>query len=263
MVFLSIKIQILAFVFLAACSGSLQNLQKKFLNPGGFFKRSLSCDEMYKRTFKKKLSKEEQKKIERQAEKCQGKDKIKWAFLILENLLRRSQKQAVSLMEIKRLEKKLAQLSYTAKDYEKALKYYTSLLKKPLGPGEKFFIQYHIAESFFHLEKHSQAVRELEKCFFDGISLKQKKRASLLKGRIFMARHQFNQALLFFEKQIEEFPEEESFFREYLALIYEFKRDFPSAVRELEKIESSSPFIKQKIKNLSAQRRSRQGFPSK
>ena len=245
-----------------ACSSHLQRFYRKSSEFAAFFKKALSCEEVYQRVSRRKLSKKEKGKYERRAERCLEENKRELAFLILERLLRNSQRQNVNIIEIKRLEKKLARLSFMAKDYEKALKHFTSLLKKPLEPGEKFFIQYHIAESFFYLEKYSQAMRELEKCFFKGISPKQKKKARLLKGRIFMARQQFDEALLFFQQQIEEFPEEESFFREYLALAYEFKKDFSSAVEELKKIEPSKPFIRKKIENLSSQLKNRQGFSS-
>ena len=70
---------------------------------------------------------------------------------------------------------------YKLKNYEKALKHYVKLLIRPLNPGEKFYIQYHIAESYFHLKKYSQALMEIEKCFFKGISLSEEKTGQPLK----------------------------------------------------------------------------------
>ncbi len=255
MSFFKLRNLVLSFVFLSSCSSNF-NLKK--LDPFEFFDKSLSCNKVYKKLSQKKLIKYERIKLGQQADQCVQTGQIKTAFLIFEKLLEESEKQSASLREIKKWQKKLADLAfYKLQNYEKALKYYTSLLKKPLGPGEKFSIQYHIAESFFYLEKYSQTLRELKKCFFNGISKEQEKTASLLKGRVFMAQKKFNQALLFFEGQIKKFPEEENFFREYLALVYELKKDFVSAVEELKKIRPSSPFIEDKIQSLS-ERQNRQ-----
>ena len=259
--FLNLKVYTIVFgLFLTGCLVDFKAFQKKVLK-FRVFKKPLSCNEIYKNLYEGKRTKKKREKIEEQAENCLEQGKVKLAFLILEMLLKRNQVHGASIMEIKRLEKKLARLFYSTEDYRKALKYYTSLLRKPLGPGEKFFVQYRIADSFFNLEKYEQALREIDKCFFDGISVEQDKKARLLKGRVFIAKKQFDRAISFFEKQIETFPQEESFFREYLALVYEFKKDFSSAVQELEKIKSSNSFVKRKIKDLYILQ-SQQGIPS-
>ena len=257
------KTQILIFLFLTNCSwrGTFWNV-KDFLTPPYFFINSLDCETAYGIISKtKKLSKKDKEKLEKQVDNCLREGKEQQSAFILEWLLEESKRRENRVTEIKQWEKKLAELSfYKLKDYEKALKYYIKLLTRPLKPGEKFSIQYHIAGSYFHLKKYSQSLREIEKCFFQGISLSEEKQASLLKGRIFIAQKQFEPAILFFEKQIKKFPGEEDFFREYLAFIYEAKKDFLSAVKELEKIEPPNAFTKEKIKHLLNRQNNQPGF---
>lgn len=62
-------------------------------------------------------------------------------------------------------------------------------------------------------------------------------------------------ALDFLERQIELFPEEEAFFREYKALIYESKSQLSQAIDELKKIKPQTGFIKHKIFQLSERER--------
>lgn len=215
-------------------------------------KKPLSCHELYKQIAGKALSQKQRDRIKKQGIKClETKKDINFKVLILESVLQAAQRQNASVTEMKYWEKMLAELSFSSlKNYEKSLKYYTRLLRRPLGLGEKFFIQYRIAESFFHLQNYSQALREIEKCFFTGVSRKQEKQAGLLKARTLIAHKQNEKALLFLETQIEKFKEEEKFLREYRALIYEQQKDFASAIKELEKIHPSTPFIEQKIQNL-------------
>ena len=236
---------------------------KNLLFPSlSFFKNAGDCEKAYKKISKKaSFSKKEKEKFAEQLKHCLKENKIKKAVFIFERLLKESQRQINSVNEIKKWKKKLAELSfYKLKDYEKALKHYTHLLAGPLEPGEKFLIQYHIAESFFYLRKYSQALRELEKCFFDGISMEQRKQALILKGRVFIAQRQFEPALLLFEEQIKKFPKEEAFFREYLAFIYESKKEFSSAIKELEKIDSPNLFIQKKINRLADRQNNQPGF---
>ena len=121
------------------------------------------------------------------AELCLKENKIKKAVFILERLFEKDGVTGVKLKDRKALAKKLAKISfYQLKDYNKALKYYDFLLKAPLEPGEKFSIQYSIAQSFYYLEKFSQALIEIEKCFFEGISMEERKQAVLLKAWVLL-----------------------------------------------------------------------------
>jgi len=217
-----------------------------------FFKPFSSCYKTYKTLQKiNRVSLKQKTKFAKKADLCLEKQKTQEALLILEHLLKKTEKDRGKQNEIKKWEKKLAQISfYKTKNYEKALKYYTRLLKRPLRPGEQFTIQYHIAESFFYLQKYSQALIELEKCFFQGLSIEKMKQALELKARIFLAEKNFDLAIELFKKQMKAFPEEEKFFREYLAFIYESKKDLLSAVAELEKIKDKDSFIQQKIQRL-------------
>ena len=258
------KIQVLIFLFLNNCfwNGTIWTAKKKILKPLYFFMDSLDCETAYKRIFKGgELSIKGKEKLAKQADNCLKEGKDKQAVFLLERLLKESKRQENRVIEIKQWENKLADLFFhKLKDHEKALKYYTSLLTRPLEPGERFFIQKHISESFFHLKKHNQALREVEKCFFDGISIQQEKEAVFLKARILIEKKDFEQAISFFEKQIEKFPEEEAFFREYLAFTYEAKKDLLSAIKELEKIEPSSLFRKKKIQRLRERQNNQPGF---
>lgn len=252
-----VGIQVLIFLFLTNCSWDKTIVAVKEL-----FMKSSSCEAAQKTISKdRKLSVNVEKKLKVQADNCLKEGEVQQSVFILEWLLKRLKKQKSRVTEIKELEKKLAGLFFDKlRNYEKALKYYVRLLTKPLNPGEKFYIQYHIADSYFHLKKSSQALKEVEKCFFEGISISEEKQASLLKGRIFIAQQQFAPALLFFEKQIEKFPEGEDFFREYLAFVYEAKKDFLSAVKELEKIDQPNAFIREKIRRLLNRQNNQPGF---
>lgn len=235
-----------------SCSNSFPSLLKQIQNK---FKASSrwSC-EKEDLFLLKSLSEEE---LEKALETCLKQKSPRLALFILERQIEKSR----DIKKTKEGELKSAELAfYQLKDYEKALKYFHRLLKKPLKPGEKFFIQYHIAESYFYLQKYSQAQREIGKSFSKGLSLSDRKKAWALKARIFMAGKDFEPAIELFQSQIKKFPEEESFFREYLALIYESKNDFFSAIEELEKIKSQNSFIRQKIQRLRERQNNQPGF---
>lgn len=244
------KTGILAILFFSSCSWK------------PLLKAPPNCEKIYHKIVKEQRFSEKQKKrLIKQTDSCLKKNQTRFAVLILEKLLKELKNQNTDPNEIKALEKKLATNSfYKAKNYEKALKYLNQLAKKSSTSGEWFFVQYHIAESFFHLKKYKQALRELDKCFRKNLTRDQKKKALGLKGRVFLARKQFDQAIELFKKQIESFPEEESFFREYLALTYEFRKDFLSAVRELEKIQPQTEFIQKKIHRLIERYNNQPGF---
>lgn len=232
------------------------------VKPFSFLKPPVDCEKIHRDILKTRdLSQRDMAEFEIKAEHCMETGRIQSGILILESLLRKSEKNNSPIKEIKRQEKKLADRAfYKAQNYEKALKYHTRLLKRTLSQEEKLMVQLHIAESFFYLKKHSQALRELEKCFTEDMSMEQRKQAWILKARILIAEKKFSPAIQLFEKQIESFPKEEAFFREYLALIHESKKDFLSAQRELEKIQPSSPFIEQKIQRLMERQINQPGF---
>jgi len=254
---ISMRIQIFILLFLTNCSWNTTVGAVKEL-----FMKSPDCETTYQTISKGgKLSARDEKRLKTQASNCLKEGKEQRSVFILEWLLEKLKTQESRVAEIKKQEKKLADLFfYKIKNYERALKYYVRLLTRPLNPEEKFYIQYHIAESYFHLKKFSQALIEVDKCFFKGISLSKEKQASLLKGRIFIAQKQFAPAVLFFEKQIEKFTEEGDFFREYLAFVYEAKKDFLSAIKELEKIDQPNTFIREKIKRLLNRQNNQPGF---
>lgn len=255
------KIQIFVFIFLSGCFPEGAGLKERLQQSLVFFSKASACKKAYKKiSNKKNLSKKDRLFFSIQAELCIQRGENHKAEFILERLLRAETATDNSIKEIKTYEKKLADLSFVQnKNYERALKYYNRILTRPLNPGEKFFIQYRIAESFFYLKKHSQALIEIEKCFFRGISMKERKQALTLKARILMIQQQFDLALLLFEKQIELFPKEELFFREYRAFIYEYKKDLLLAIAELEKIKPSNVFIERKKARLRERQKNQPG----
>ena len=224
-------------------------------------KKNTDCARFYEKVFVRNTKKDKQS-LARGAKNCLDQKEFQKAFQFLEVLLWEQKRDQAEVGEIKEIKLQLAEISfYKLKDYHKALKYYTSLLTTgPLQKEEAFFLQKQIAESFFSLAQYKQALRETEKGFLLDLSLKQKKAVVFLKSRILLEMKAFTQALSFFEKQIEEFPEEESFFREYKAFVYEEKKDFLSAIRELERVHPSNRFIKRKIQRLMERQESQPGF---
>ena len=221
----------------------------------GYFIKS-SCERAFNQARKKNFK---LKGYEKALNQCWSENKTEKAFFIMERLLKLAKKKAL-VDEIKKWEKALAEGAYKNKNYEKALKHYTELLNQPLGETQRFSSQYHIAKSYFYLGKHSQALREVEKGFFKKITKEQRKKALILKGRIFIANKQLGLAQGFFNKQIQNFPEDEALFREYLAFIHESNNDFLSALEELKKIQPSSPLIRQKILRLTERWRKQTGL---
>ena len=225
-----------------------------------YFVTEPDCSNVYGKVFEKG-KKLKRKALFEGADNCLQKEKFSEAVFLFEKLLLNLKRNQDSIVEIKKVEKKLAEISfYKTENYEKAIKYYVDLLKKPIKLEEKFFFQKQISESFLYLKKYEQALKEVNKCFYKEISLKEKKEAVLLKSRILIEKKAFEQALSFFEKQMDKFPEEEAFFREYRAFIYETKKEFLSAIEELEKIEPTNLFIKKKIQKLRERQSNQPGF---
>ena len=183
------------------------------------------------------------------------------ALLILETLLKKAL-QAEDYLLAKEIEIKLAPyFFYVSKDYNKALKYYSQLLKRSLGPGESFDFQYHIADSFFQLKKADQALLELEKTFFKGLSLEQEKKAFFLKLSILIFQKNFATAEILLQQRLEEARfKDQDLLREQLALVYESQKAFLKAIEELKKIKTTSPFVEQKIKRLKERQINQPGF---
>ncbi len=224
------------------------SLAKRFLSKG-------LCEKSQQSFHKIKNKTKKQKQFAYiAAEKCLKKYKNpKTSFLFYETLLSENLKQDsfLSFKEKKQIEFKLAQLSFhDLKNYRKAIKFYKESLKYVPHPQQKFFHQYQIADSFFLLGKYDQSLEEIEKALLEVGKPQDKQKAMILKGRNLISKKIFNKAIRFFERLIVEYPKKESFFREYLALIYEEKKDFSAAIREIEKIEPPTQFTRQKIQSL-------------
>ena len=209
---------------------------------------------------KSELSQKQKQKLLTQAITCLNSKEFQTGLLMLEELLKRA-KQKKRVLEAKFLEKTLADFFfYQVENYEKTLKYYKQLLARPLQPGENFLFQYQVAESFLRLGKSSQALREIEKCFFEGISEKERKKALLFKMRVLISQKDFLQTESLLKEKIQTFPQDRDFFREYLAFVYESQNKFLLAAEELKKIEKPSLFILNQIKRLEERQQNQPGF---
>lgn len=216
-------------------------LEKKFV----FVKKD--CLSLYNQQLKQVKLLEKKLSLLNQVESCST-EKESW--LILNFLLQRVLEKK-DILEIKKVERKIAEISfYKWKNYQRAIKFYNRLLDKAFEPGERFLYQYQIADSFFHLEKFSQALIEIKKTFFEGISKEQKKRALSLKFQILLFQKDFLSVEKLLRKKLKEFPEDHDFLRESLAFVYETQKKFLLAIEELKRIEKKSVFLEEKIKRL-------------
>ena len=237
-------------LLLSSCFLRRDNLSfaEKFLSKG-------LCNKAIKSFQKIKNKKQKQKQFaQRAAKECLEKHREpKGSFLFYESLLKENLQQPsfLSFKEEKEIEFNMAQISfYDLKNYRRAIKYYKKSLKFTPLPQEKFINQYQIADSFFRLRKYDQSIEEIGKVFSKNLKSKNKQKAMILKGRNLIAKKDFDKATLFFNDLIIEYPKKEGFFREYLALVYEEKKDFLKAIREMEKVKPPTGFTRQKIKQL-------------
>ena len=201
--------------------------------------------ELFKSQFKLSLTQE--KALIQELDSCSVEKEL-W-FLV--ELLSKNYSKENLILKQKEIEKKSAKLAYYKwKNYEKAIKYYSRLLKRPLGPGELFLFQYQIAGSYFKLEKSSQSLIELEKSFFAGMTKQERRKAFFFKLQIFLFQKDFSSSEILIKKLLEEFPEDQDFLRETLAALYESQNKLPPAIKELKEIKKKTSFIKSKIKRL-------------
>ena len=216
-----------------------------------FFKTD--CVSLYKKYSKKLalssavVSAREGQKLITALETC-SKEEDLWPFVDL--LLRKDSLQKLPFRQ-KELEKRVSDLAfYKWNNYEKAIKYYSQLLKRPLEPGEKFLFQYQIASSYLKLEKNSQALIENKKSLFKGITKEERRKALLLQLEIFIVQREFLLAENLIKKLLKDFKKDQVFLRETLATLYESQDKFSLAIEELKKIQYEKDFIRIKIKQL-------------
>ena len=217
-----------------------------------FFKKD--CPSLYKKYSKKLLlssavlSPREGEQIIKVLETCSKEEEL-WPFVDL--LLRKEDSLQKLPFRQKELEKRVAKIAfYKWKNYEKAIKYYSQLLKRTLEPGEKFLFQYQIASSYLKLEKSSQALIENKKSLFKGITKEERKKALLLQLEIFIVQREFLLAENLIKKLLKNFKKDQVFLRETLATLYESQDKLLLAIEELKKIQDENDFIKIKIKQL-------------
>jgi len=218
-----------------------------------FFIQKEDCTGLYKKhsqqlsKAKKTFSLKQEEKLLQKLDTCSTEKQV---WLLIDLLLKNSLRQGLVLKQ-KEIEERAADLAYYQwKNYQKAIQYYTELLKKPLKKGELFLFQYQMASSYFKLAKTQQALIELEKTFFEGISRKERRKAFQLKLQIFILQKNFSSSIELTESLLIEFPEDKDSLRETLAALYEYQKEFSKAIEELKKIEKQQVFTEQKIKRL-------------
>ena len=193
-----------------------------------------------------KLDLNQQKFALKAAGECERKKDYFSALFFYEVLL-----QEIGGIEALKVKKTVAKmLFYKMKNYQKALKYYGSLQKQAKGVTEQFEAGYHISECYHRLQKYFQALFEVDKLLSLRVSPKYRQKAILLKSSVLMHLKDYEVAVPFFREQIKEYPEKEEFFRQYLAVIFESQSKILAAIKELEKIKPSRPFLKKKIEEL-------------
>lgn len=235
------------FFFLILTAGCFLILKREKV----FFKED--CSSLYKKYSKKlfksqfELSLKREKALIQELDSCSIEKEL---WFLVELISEKYSKENLILKQ-KEIEKKSAKLAYYKwKNYEKAIKYYSKLLKKPLDPGELFLFQYQIAGSYFKLEKSSQSLIELEKSFFAGMTKQERRKALFFKLQIFLFQKDFSSSESLIKKLLKEFPEDQDFLRETLAVLYESQNKLSPAIEELKEIKKENPFIKSKIKRL-------------
>lgn len=222
----------------------------------------------FKKTFKScfVIQKNKIQKIESQQaffkilEQCFKQGEFAKQIFIFENFFLKERANVEFKNLIQKTKKQLAQASfYKTKNYETALKYYTQLLTSSFSKKDKFSLQKHIAMSYLFLKKHKQALMEVDKMLLFTQFPQDNKQQAFLKIRILIEKKDYDQALLFLEQQIIKFPKDSKFFREHKILIYEIKKQFFLAIKELEKIEPSLS-TRKKMQSLLEQQKNQPGY---
>ena len=219
-----------------------------FLLNSCFLVKPITCKNAKNRLKDKKtFSLKEEKKLKSLSKTCLKTGKEKEAIFILESLLKREN----NLQKIKEYEKNLAELYFYGAFYKKAIKKLSNLRKKALTKQEQAFVQDHLIKSFFNLKKHEQVIMEAKKgILIKELSKEKKKSFAVFQGKSLVAMERFEEAIKFFKAQIENFPEEETFFREQISLIYQAEGNLTKALESLDQIPDKTPFIDKKMEKI-------------
>ena len=233
-------LKIFNLLLLSSCVSYFTDFKKakRYLNQG-------LCKEAYTSFVLSLQNKEKKSFLKKAASFCEIKNP-EIGFLFYKELLN----QTEVFKEKRVLQKKVATFLFKQKKYNQALFYYEKLLSTSKVQKEKNHFIYNIAISFFNLKKYNQALLETNKLLKQTLSGEDKKKALLLKGRIFISMEDFKKATSFFEEKIKELPKLSNFFRKYLALLFEEKGELRRAVRELEQIDPQTPFSQNKQRKL-------------
>ena len=193
------------------------------------------------------------------------------------------------------IQAKMAKLYFEElKNYEKAIEIFSFLKNQNISEKKKQDYSFYIALSYFEMGKWEESLNyldseerkktlrsekknsllsfEFEK---EGLSvsilreedqglfiLRENSRRIFLKARIFLMQKKYKEAEQLFQyiKQRDSvyFKKHQIFL--YLSFIYELKKNFPQAVFELEKFQSTSEFLSKKIKRLKIRQSHQPGF---
>ncbi len=161
--------------------------------------------------------------------------------------------------------KKQADLAFErVKDYEQALVAYSVLKEQAVLPSEKNFYTFRMALSYFERGKWESALKEIQSLLNQkerGFSAPEQPKALFLKARIHLMQEEYPKA----EKALKKvqalhpsyFKEQEMFL--YLSFIYEERKDFHKALKELEAFQHTSAFLREKINKLKMRQRNQPG----
>lgn len=153
-------------------------------------------------------------------------------------------------------QRKIAEIFLTeTMDYTQAIAEYSRLLELNPSPEQELAYRLAIARSYFYLSKFYQAQVETENILRGNYDKKLLFEALLLKANIFLASKKLDEAVALLKELMAEYPErsKEENIGFVLAVTYEDKKDFKSAIETLEAMKETYPgkdFIEQRIKIL-------------
>lgn len=157
-------------------------------------------------------------------------------------------------------QKQLAELYFEKTgNYAQALIEYSRLLQFPHTKNEEFLYKLNIAKANFYLGLFDQALSEVLMALKLPASEAHSFEAERLNGNILMASKRMDEAISVFSKIIEKYPVESKAENVALtlAVCYEEKNDFTSAIGTLEKLRATYPvpeFIDFKIERMKERR---------
>ena len=214
------------------------------------YKKSLKkgkCEEAYHHLsrIQKKLSSSDRVFLKKHISKCQ-KSLPQTRALFYERLF--LDLDETSLEKTQTLEILARLYFYEIRDYQRAITYYRDLLNRNPEREKKLHYMFQLSRAFFNIGNYTQALLEIE----EAINTKPKRELLrslfIFKGVVLKMKGDLKLAEKLFRTGLLKFPEYKNGFHRQLALVYEEKREFKKAIRELEKVKPKNLYIKDKLK---------------